>query len=82
MPHLDSCIGTLRRLIAKGDMNGLPLAEWAINEYWDATPEKARKSGLRVLQLDVLDLRNAVLGAQRNFAEAVNDYIERKLRGE
>ena len=74
MPHLDSCIGTLRRLIAKGDMNGLPLAEWAINEYWDATPEKARKSGLRVLQLDVLDLRNAVLGAQRNFAE--------KLRGE
>ena len=82
MPHLDSCIGTLRRLIAKGDMNGLPLAEWAINEYWDATPEKARKSGLRVLQLDVLDLRNAVLGAQRNFAEAVNDYIERKRRGE
>ena len=82
MPHLDSCIGTLRRLIAKGDMNGLPLAEWAINEYWDATPEKARKSGLRVLQLDVLDLRNAVLGAQRNFADAVNDYIEKKLRGE
>ena len=82
MPHLDSCIGTLRRLIAKGDMNGLPLAEWAINEYWDATLEKARRSGLRVLQLDVLDLRNAVIGAQRNFAEAVNDYIEKKLRGE
>jgi hypothetical protein len=63
-------------------MDGLPLAEWEINEYWDATPEKARRSGLRVLQLDVLDLRNAVLGAQRNFAEAVNDYIEKKLRGE
>ena len=82
MPHLDTCIGTLRRLIAKGDMNDLPLAERAINEYWDATLEKARRSGLRVLQLDVLDLRNAVLGAQRNFAEAVNDYIEKKLRGE
>jgi hypothetical protein len=63
-------------------MNDLPLAECAINEYWDATLEKARRSGLRVLQLDVLDLRNAVLGAQRNFAEAVNDYIEKKLRGE
>ena len=82
MPHLDTCIGTLRRLIAKGDMNDLPLAERAINEYWDATLEKARRSGLRVLQLDVLDLRNAVLGAQPTFAEAVNDYIEKKLRGE
>ena len=75
MPRLDICLGTLRRLIAKGDMNDLPLAERAIDEYWDATLEKARRSGLRVLQLDVLDLRNAVLGAQRNFAEAVNDYI-------
>ena len=82
MPQLDTCLGTLRRLIAKGDMNDLPLAQSAIDEYWDATLEKARRSGLRVLQLDVLDLRNAVLGAQRNFAETVNDYIEKKLRGE
>jgi hypothetical protein len=72
----------LRRLIAKGDMNGIPLAERAINEYWDVTLEKARKSGLRLIQQDVLDRRNAVLEAQRAFAEAVNDYIEKKLRGE
>jgi hypothetical protein len=57
-------------------------AERAINEYWDATLEKGRKSGLRVIQLDVLEQRNAVLGAQRAFAESVNDYIEKKLRGE
>ena len=82
MPHLDSCIGILRRLIARGDMNGIPLAERAINEYWDVTLEKGRRSGLRVVQLDVLDQRNAVLGAQRAFAEAVNDYIEKKLKGE
>jgi hypothetical protein len=82
MPHLDTCLGILRRLIAKGDMNGIPLAERAINEYWDVTLEKGRRSGLRVVQLDVLDQRNAVLGAQRAFAEAVNDYIETKLRGE
>lgn len=82
MPHLDTCLGILRRLIAKGDVNGIPLAERAINEYWDVTPEKARKSGLRLIQQDVLDQRNAVLGNQRNFAEAVNDYIEKKLRGE
>jgi hypothetical protein len=82
MPHLDSCIGILRRLIARGDMNGIPLAERAINEYWDVTLEKARTSGLRVIQLDVLEQRNAVLGVQRAFAEAVNDYIEKKLKGE
>ena len=82
MPHLDSCIGLLRRLIAKGDMNAIPLAERAINEYWDVTPSNAQKSGLRLLQHDVLEQRNAVLGEQRDFAQAVNDYIEKKLRGE
>jgi hypothetical protein len=79
MPHLEDCKGILRRLIAKGDVNGIPLAERAINEYLAATPVAAQKSGLRVLQQDVLDQRNAVLGAQRNFADTVNAYIERKL---
>ena len=82
MPHLNACLEILRRLIAKGDMNGLPFAERAINDYWDVTLEKGRKSGLRLIQLDVLARRNAVLGDQRNFAEAVNDYIVKKLRGE
>jgi hypothetical protein len=82
MPHLDTCLGILRRLIAKGDMKGIPLVRRAINEYWDATAEKARKSGLRLLQLNVLEQRNAVLGAQHDFAQAVNDFIEMKLRGE
>jgi hypothetical protein len=82
MPHLDDCIRILRRLIAKGDVNGIPLAERAINEYSDRTPEKARKSGLRIIQHDVLDQRNAVVGAQHGFAQTVNDYIEKKLRGE
>jgi hypothetical protein len=82
MPHLNNCLEILRRLIAKGDMNSLPLAERAINEYWDVTPQKARKSGLRLVQQDVLDQRNAVLGAQHDFAQAVNDCIEKKLRGE
>jgi hypothetical protein len=63
-------------------MNGIPLAERAINEYWDVTLEKARMSGLRLIQQDVLNQRNAVVGAQHHFAQAVNDYIEKKLRGE
>jgi hypothetical protein len=79
MGHIDTCLGILRRLIAKGDINGVPLAERAINEYWDATPFQARESGLRFLQQDVLDQRNAVLGDQRNFADVVNACIEKKL---
>ena len=79
MGHIDTCLGILRRLIAKGDINGVPLAERAINEYWDAAPIQARESGLRFLQQDVLDQRNAVLGDQRNFADVVNAYIEKKL---
>ena len=82
MPHLDDCKAILRKLIAKGDPNGIPLAERAINEYWDVTLEKGRKSGLRLIQMDVLEQRNAVTGTQHNFAQTVNDYIEKKLRGE
>ena len=82
MPHLDTCRGVVRRLIAKGDINAIPLAERAVNEYLDATPPGARASGLRVLQEDVLVQRDAVVGNQRNFAQTVNDYIEKKLRGE
>jgi hypothetical protein len=79
MPHLETCLGILRRLVAKGDANSVPLAERAINEYLDATPARARKSGLRLLQQDILAQRNAVLGHQRSFADTVNDYIEKKL---
>jgi hypothetical protein len=79
MGHIDACLGILRRLIAKGDLNGIPLAERAINEYWDATRAEARKSGLRYLQQDVIATRNAVTGDHRNFADTVNAYIEKKL---
>jgi hypothetical protein len=82
MGHVDTCLGILRRLIAKGDINGIPLAERAINEYWDATRAQVRKSGLRFLQQDVLGQRDAVTGNHRNFADTVNAYIEKKLATE
>jgi len=82
MPHLDTCLGILRRLIAKGDPNGIPLAERAINEYLEVTPAEARKSGLRLLQQDALMQYNAVVGVQRSFTETVNAYIEKKLAEE
>jgi len=82
MPHLQNCLDILRRLIAKGDTNGIPLAERAIDEYLGATPSEARKSGLRLLQEDVLIQRNAVLGSHRSFADTIYNYIERKLTAE
>lgn len=44
------------------------------------TLEKGRTSGLRLILLDVLEQRNAVVGAQHSFAQAVNNLIEKKLR--
>jgi hypothetical protein len=82
MPHLQTCSDILRRLIAKGDTNGIPLAERAIDEYLRATPSEARKSDLRLLQEDVLVQRNAVLGSHRSFAETIYNYIESKLMAE
>jgi hypothetical protein len=63
-------------------MGDIPLAERAVNQYLDATPANARKSGLRLLQEDVLIQRDAVLGDQRSFADTVNDYIGKKLVAE
>ena len=42
-------------MIAKGDMKGIPLAERAINEYWDVTLEKGRRSSLRLIQNDYIE---------------------------
>jgi hypothetical protein len=79
MTHFDTCIGILRRLIASGDPNTVPLAERAIDDYLEATPATARKSGLRLLQQGVLNKHKAVIGVQRSFADTVNVYIEKKL---
>jgi hypothetical protein len=79
MPHLESCLGILRRLIAKGDIDQVRLARRAVDEYLAVTPTKAQKSGLRLLQEDVLIQRDAVIGDRRNFADVVNVYIEQKL---
>jgi hypothetical protein len=44
MGHIDTCLDNLRRLIAKGDFDSLPLAERLINEYWEAVPAVGRRS--------------------------------------
>ena len=77
--HGGQCIDRLRRLIAKGDMNELPLAEIAIEQYWAATPPRARKSGLLYIQLILPDRRGNDGPNSRDFAVTVDAYIERKL---
>jgi hypothetical protein len=79
MGQIDSCLDTLRRLTAAGDMNGLPLAETAIEEYWAATPLRARNSGLLYIQQILHDRRDTVSRLSRDFADTVDAYIERKL---
>jgi hypothetical protein len=48
MGHIDTCLDNLRRLIAKGDLDSLPLVERLINEYWEAVPAVGRKERLEV----------------------------------
>ena len=79
MPHLDDCQRILRRLIAEGDPSAIPLAETAINKYLEVTPQGAHKSGLRLIQEDVLAQYSGLVGVQRSFAETVNAYIQKKL---
>jgi hypothetical protein len=61
MPYLNDCQEILHRLIADGDTSGIPLAEQAINEYLDATPANARKSGLRSSATPLLEASIALL---------------------
>jgi hypothetical protein len=79
MVNIDNCLNTLRRLVAAGDMNGLPLAERAIEEYWAATPLRARKSGLLYIQQILHDQRDSISRASRDVEDALDAYIERKL---
>jgi hypothetical protein len=79
MGHIDICLEGLCRLIKTGDRNSLQMAENAIEEYWAATPVNARKSGLLYIQQILQDQRVALGPQSRDFAAAVDTYIEKKL---
>jgi hypothetical protein len=79
--RIDPCLDVLHRLIVAGDMNGIPLAERAIAEYWEGTPPRARKSGLLYMQQILHEDRDALSREGRDFADAVDAYIERMLAG-
>jgi hypothetical protein len=69
----------LRRLIAKGDVDQLALADRAIKKFVEATSEESVQSWLRLLQKDLSLQRPGLVGDQRNFADIVNIYIENRL---
>ena len=81
MADFEKCSGDLRRLIGIADTNGVPTAERSIDEYMAATAARARAAALRDVQQVVQAQRDAATsGDQRDFAEVVNDYIEKLMR--
>jgi hypothetical protein len=77
MSHIDLCLETLRRLIAAGDANSIPLAEKAVDDYWAATPLTARKSGLLYIQQMLNEHRDAFSRESRVFADTVDAYVQK-----
>lgn len=80
MGYIETCLDRLRDLITSGKTNDLRTAEKAIEEYWAATPVRARKSGLLYIQQILHDELGAVADPKsREFAAFVDAYIEKKL---
>jgi len=80
MTDFNKCSEDLRRLIAEGRSGDAGLAERSIDQYVAATEAPTRTEALRSVQQVVLADRNAASGDQRDFAEVVNDYIEKLMR--
>jgi hypothetical protein len=82
MENVHKCTSTLRPLIAEGDANGIPLAERAINELVATTPALQHRDALESVRTVVSAHRDeAGAGPQCDFADTVNDYIEKLIRG-
>jgi hypothetical protein len=81
MEIFDKCMSVLRPLISEGDTNGIGAAERAVNEYVAATPEPERQKALAGVQKAVEDHKKECSGIDLSFADTVNDYIERLMRG-
>lgn len=81
MTTLDKCMSVLRPLIAEGDTKGVGAAERAVNEYVAATEPSDRKNALLNVQQALQAHREEAPGINLSFADTVNDYIEKLMRG-
>jgi hypothetical protein len=78
---IDRCMQTLRILIAEGDLNGIVLAEKAVNDFIASHDNADRQSGaLRVLEKELTAVWQFASGAQLVFANVVIDYIDSRVR--
>jgi hypothetical protein len=82
MENVHKCTSTLRPLISEADPNGIPLAERAINELVATTPAPQHRDALESVRSVVSAHRDeAGPGPHCAFADTVNDYIEKLIRG-
>jgi hypothetical protein len=80
MADLNECLDSLRRLIVEGDTNGIGAAERAVNEYVAATAGQDRRDALLRVQ-QAVRAHKEEYGINLGFADTVNDYIEKLMRG-
>jgi hypothetical protein len=80
MENIHKCTSALRPLIAEANANGIPLAEHAINELVATTPAPERRDALESVRSAVQGQCDSDTGSQFDFANTVNDYIERLIR--
>jgi hypothetical protein len=82
MENVHKCTSVLRPLIAEANTNGIPLAESAINELVAVTPVPLQRDALESVRSAVKAHRDeaGLSSSQCDFADTVNDYIERLVR--
>jgi hypothetical protein len=82
MENVHKCTSTLRPLISEADPNAIPLAETAINELVATMPAPQHRDALESVRSVVSAHRDeAGPGPHCDFADTVNDYIEKLIRG-
>jgi hypothetical protein len=80
MDHVEKCTSVLRPLILKGETDGIPSAENALNELMNVTPKAGQKTALHDVRTVVQAHREEAFGLQLGFADTVNNYIEKLMR--
>ena len=81
MEPIQKCLDPLRTLVATADVDGIGLAEKAVDEYLANFPDVYSKVGaIFVLQNKCSGLFPGASGAQVEFGHLVLDYIDNRLR--
>lgn len=80
MENVHKCTSALRPLIADARTNDIPLAENAINELVATTPAPERRDALESVRSVVKTHCDDASDSQFDFANTVNDYIEKLIK--